>query len=106
MIEVHPQLRDKQVEYAWGGNLGFSFDLLPHAGQTPQGLYYALGCGGHGVAMLSYLGACVARRILGDTDDNPIFALSMPNAPLNLYTGNPWFLPLVGLYYRIKDQIL
>lgn len=105
MIEVHPQLREAKVDYAWGGSLGFTFDLLPHAGQNGQGIYYALGCGGHGVAMLSHLGASVARRILGDVDDNPIFSLPMPSAPMNLYNGNPWFLPLVGLYYRAKDWI-
>ena len=103
MIEVYPQLAHTQIDYAWGGTLGFTFDLLPHAGQTAQGVHYALGCGGHGVAMLSYLGACLARRVLGDTDDNPLFNLPFPSAPLNLYTGNPWFLPFVGLYYRVLD---
>jgi glycine/D-amino acid oxidase-like deaminating enzyme len=33
MIEVFPQLRDVKVEYAWGGTLGFAFDLMPHAGE-------------------------------------------------------------------------
>ncbi len=105
LIEVYPQLSEAKIDYAWGGTLGFTFDLLPHAGQTPQGLHYALGCGGHGVAMLSYLGACLARRILGDTDNNPLFNLPFPSAPLHLYTGNPWFLPFVGLYYRFLDWV-
>ena len=104
MLEVHPQLAQAKIEYAWGGTLGFTFDLLPHAGQTRGGLFYALGCGGHGVAMLSHLGACVARRMSGEKDANPIFGLVMPSAPLGLYTGNPWFLPLVGAYYRLRDR--
>ena len=103
LIDVYPQLAGTKIDYAWGGTLGFTFDLLPHAGQTACGLHYALGCGGHGVAMLSYLGACLARRILGDTDNNPLFNLPFPSAPLNLYNGNPWFLPFVGLYYRALD---
>ncbi len=105
MLEVYPELRGVRIDYAWGGTLGFTFDLLPHAGQTPEGFHYALGCGGHGVAMLSYLGACVARRIGGETVDNPLFALPFPTAPAGLYRGKPWFLPLVGLYYRILDLI-
>src|SRR5574342_448359 len=48
MIAVFPQLRDVEIEYAWGGTLGFSFDLMPHAGET-NGLYYAMGYAGHGV---------------------------------------------------------
>jgi glycine/D-amino acid oxidase-like deaminating enzyme len=40
MIEVFPQLRDVQVEYVWGGTLGFAFDLMPHAGEM-NGIFYA-----------------------------------------------------------------
>jgi len=104
MVEVHPQLAQAQIAYAWGGTLGFTFDLLPHAGQTQNGLHYALGCGGHGVAMLSHLGACVARKMAGEKDANPIFDLPTPGAPLGLYNGKPWFLPLVGMYYRLRDR--
>ncbi len=105
MLEVYPELGEVGIAYAWGGTLGFTFDLLPHAGQTPEGLHYALGCGGHGVAMLSYLGACVARRISGERIDNPLFRLPFPTAPAGLYRGKPWFLPLAGLYYRVLDLI-
>lgn len=105
LLEVYPQLREVAIEYAWGGTLGFTFDLLPHAGATGDGLHYALGCGGHGVALLSYLGACVARRIAGQPVENPLFSLPFPTAPANLYNGNPWFLPLAGLYYRLLDAI-
>jgi len=104
MVEVHPQLAQAQIAYAWGGTLGFTFDLLPHAGQTQNGLHYALGCGGHGVAMLSHLGAGVARKMAGEKDANPIFDLPTPGAPLGLYNGKPWFLPLVGMYYRLRDR--
>ena len=34
MVQVFPQLRDVEVEYAWGGTLDFAFDQMPHAGQT------------------------------------------------------------------------
>ncbi len=105
MLSVYPFLSDVAVEYAWGGTLGFSFDLIPHAGVTPDGVHYAVGCGGHGVAMLSLLGAETARRILGQTVDNPTFALNHPTAPLGLYNGTPWFLPLAGAYYRVLDAL-
>ncbi|BCX02824.1 MAG: oxidoreductase [Candidatus Roseilinea sp.] len=105
LVEVYPQLRDVSIEYAWGGTLGFTFDLLPHGGTTADGIHYALGCGGHGVALLSYLGACVAQRVAGQRIENPLFTLPFPTAPANLYDGNPWFLPLAGLYYRLLDAI-
>ncbi|MCX7939723.1 MAG: FAD-binding oxidoreductase [Thermoflexales bacterium] len=105
MSQVYPQLAHARVEYAWGGTLAFTFDLIPHAGQTRDGLYYALGCGGHGVALLSYLGACMGCHIAGEKVDNPFFTLPFPTAPLGLYDGRPWFLPLVGAYYRLRDWL-
>jgi glycine/D-amino acid oxidase-like deaminating enzyme len=105
MVQVYPQLAGTKVDYAWGGTLGFSFDLLPHAGRTADGLHYAMGCGGHGVALLTYLGACVARRITGEAVDNSLFSLPFPTAPLGLYNGDPWFLPFAGLYYQMLDRV-
>jgi glycine/D-amino acid oxidase-like deaminating enzyme len=105
MAEVFPQLRDTRVTHAWGGTLGFTFDLLPHAGVSPDGIHYALGCGGHGVALLTYLGACVAQQVAGEQVNIPLFKLPFPTAPLGLYDGNPWFLPFAELYYRALDKV-
>jgi glycine/D-amino acid oxidase-like deaminating enzyme len=105
MIGVFPQLNAAKIEYAWGGTLGFTFDQLPHAGRSDEGWHYALGCGGHGVALLTYLGACVAQRIAGEKANNPLFNLPFPSAPLGLYNGKPWFLPFAGMYYRLLDAV-
>jgi glycine/D-amino acid oxidase-like deaminating enzyme len=105
MLEIYPQLKGIQIDYAWGGTLGFSFDLLPHAGRTDDGAYYAMGCGGHGVALLTYLGACLAKQISGEPVDTPLLTMPFPTAPLGLYNGNPWFLPFAGAYYKILDVI-
>lgn len=105
MVDVFPQLRDAKVSHAWGGTLGFTFDQLPHAGLSPDGIHFAMGCGGHGVALLTHLGACVARQIAGEKIDHPLFKLPFPAAPLGLYDGNPWFLPFAELYYRALDKV-
>ena len=34
LLEVHPQLAGRRIDYAWGGNVGFTFDRMPHAGRT------------------------------------------------------------------------
>ncbi len=62
MIDVYPQLRDAKVEYVWGGTLDFAFDIMPHAGQI-DGMYYAVGYAGHGVAMATYQGQKMAELI-------------------------------------------
>ncbi|MEP7357400.1 MAG: FAD-binding oxidoreductase, partial [Anaerolineales bacterium] len=104
MLTVFPQLRETPVEYAWGGTLDFAFDLMPHAGQV-DGLYYALGYAGHGVALASYLGTQMAAAICGEQTDNPFAELPFPGAPLGLYDGRPWFLPLAEVWYKLLDKV-
>jgi len=104
LIEVYPQLCDAKIEYAWGGTLDFCFDTMPHAGQS-DGIYYALGYAGHGVAMATYLGTKMAEMMCGAIDDIPYAAIPFPGAPLGLYNGRPWFLPFAGAYYKVLDWI-
>ncbi|MBZ5573284.1 MAG: FAD-binding oxidoreductase [Acidobacteriia bacterium] len=104
MIEVYPQLRDVRVEYAWGGTLDFCFDTMPHAGRM-DGMHYAVGYAGHGVAMATYLGTMMAEQISGGVVRNPYADIPFPGAPLGLYTGKPWFLPFAGAYYKMLDWI-
>jgi glycine/D-amino acid oxidase-like deaminating enzyme len=104
MVEVYPQLRDTQIEHAWGGTLDFCFDTVPHAGQT-DGIYYALGYAGHGVAMATYLGTKLADVITGGKNEIPYAAIPFSGAPLGLYNGKPWFLPFAGAYYKVLDWV-
>ena len=105
MVKVYPQLKNVQVEYAWGGTIDFTFDMMPHIGQV-DGVHYALGYAGHGVAMATYLGEAIAGTILhGNSREHPFAAFSFPGAPLGLYNGRPWFLPFAGLWYRILDWV-
>jgi glycine/D-amino acid oxidase-like deaminating enzyme len=102
MIRVFPQLASVRIEYAWGGTVGFTRDRLPHAGRL-DAAYYAGGYCGHGIAMATHLGDLVARRIAGERVDHPMFEMRFEAIPL--YRGNPWFLPLVGAWYRVKDWL-
>jgi glycine/D-amino acid oxidase-like deaminating enzyme len=77
--------------------------MFPHAGRLEDGVYYAMGYGGHGVAMASYLGAKMADVILGQADENPFRDLRFDTIPL--YDGRPWFLPFAGLWYKFLDWI-
>ena len=99
---VFPQLAEVAIEYAWGGTVGFTRDQMPRAGLL-DGVYYAGGYGGHGVAMATHLGEQIARRIAGEAIESPFFDDRFPAIPL--YSGNPWFLPLVGAYYRLMDAL-
>ena len=104
LVEVYPQLRDSRIEHAWGGTLDFCFDTMPHAGQA-DGIYYALGYAGHGVAMATYLGTKLAEVMSGGKNEIPYAAIPFPGAPLGLYNGKPWFLPFAGAYYKVLDWV-
>lgn len=109
MISVYPQLADAKIDYVWGGTLDFAFDIMPHAGQL-DGMYYAVGYAGHGVAMATYQGQKIAElmaaeRTGGANPENPFVGIPFPTAPLDLYNGNPWFLPLAGAWYKVLDWV-
>jgi glycine/D-amino acid oxidase-like deaminating enzyme len=104
MIEVYPQLSNAKIDYVWGGTLDFAFDIMPHAGQL-GGMYYSVGYAGHGVAMATYQGLKIAELMAGDKPENPFVGIPFPGAPLGLYNGKPWFLPLAGAWYKFLDWV-
>ncbi|HXJ14673.1 MAG TPA: FAD-dependent oxidoreductase [Candidatus Limnocylindrales bacterium] len=104
MIQVYPQLRDTKVQYVWGGTLDFAMDVMPHSGKI-DGMHFAVGFAGHGVAAATWMGAKLAGVICGDPDDNPFSRIPFPGAPLGLRSGNTWALPLAGAYYKLLDWL-
>ncbi|MEA2612275.1 MAG: hypothetical protein QOI52_234 [Chloroflexota bacterium] len=103
LLEVHPQLADYRIEYAWGGNVGFTFDRMPHVGRTKDGVTYAMGCCGTGVALMTNLGTRVGQWLAGG--EAPALAtLKFPLVPAP-YEGRPWFLPFVGEWFRLQDRL-
>ena len=102
MREVFPSLVDEPVEYAWTGAVCFGRDRMPHAGRV-EGVHYAVGYAGHGVALSTWLGARMGDALAGRA---PVPELTgEPLRAIPLYAGTPWFLPAVGGYYRIKDWL-
>jgi glycine/D-amino acid oxidase-like deaminating enzyme len=104
MVDVYPQLSDAKIDYVWGGTLDFAFDIMPHAGQM-DGMYYAVGYAGHGVAMATYQGQKIAELMAGDKPENPFVGIPFPGAPLGMYNGKPWFLPVAGAWYKFLDWV-
>jgi len=103
MTDRFPALRGTRITHAWTGNVAFTIDELPHVGKF-ENVHYALGCNGSGVAMMSYLGHQIARKVIGSA--NRVCAFDRPEFPTHpLYHGSPWFLPYIGGYFRIKDWL-
>jgi glycine/D-amino acid oxidase-like deaminating enzyme len=103
LTKVHHQLVGRRIDYAWGGNVGFTFDRMPHAGRTSDGVAYAVGCCGSGVALMTHLGTKMGEWLAGG--EAPVLAsLRFPLVPAP-FEGRPWFLPFVGEWYRFRDRV-
>ncbi|MBC3875515.1 NAD(P)/FAD-dependent oxidoreductase [Undibacterium flavidum] len=63
MRKVYPQLADTKVEFAWSGLMSYAQHKMPQIGCLPNGVWYAMGFGGHGVAPTTVAGELVATAI-------------------------------------------
>ncbi|GAB3626798.1 FAD dependent oxidoreductase [Pandoraea terrae] len=100
MAAMFPELASARIDYCWGGLVDITADRLPRAGQH-DGIYFSMGYSGHGTQMSTHMGQVMAEVMNGNEAANPWRAFDWPAIPG--HTGKPWFLPLVGAYYRIKD---
>jgi glycine/D-amino acid oxidase-like deaminating enzyme len=101
IAEFFPQLASFPVSHVWGGKLGVTFDLLPHIGQR-DGVWYAMGYGGHGVPLATYVGSEVGMLMAGEIERSPFAEISHPTRWF--YRKRPWFLPFAAAAYRALDR--
>ena len=102
MLDVFPQLAGTKLDWCWGGIVDMTRDRLPRAGQH-DGLYYSMGYSGHGTQMSTHMGQVMAAVMAGDRDANPWRGMDWP--AIKGHFGPPWFLPLVGAWYRLQDRL-
>lgn len=101
MVRIHPQLAGVRVQHAWGGNVALTFDRLPHCGRI-DGVWFATGCNGSGVALNAWMGRQVAGAICGD--ELPVFArIPFPTVPL--HRARSWTLPVAGTWFALRDRL-
>ncbi len=101
VLEFFPQLTSYPISHVWGGKLGATFDLLPHIGQR-EGVWYAMGYGGHGVPLATYLGNEAGLLMAGEIERSPF--TEIPHPTRWFYRTRPWFLPLAAAAYRTLDR--
>jgi glycine/D-amino acid oxidase-like deaminating enzyme len=99
---IFPELADVEVDYCWGGLVGMTRDRFPRAGYADD-VYFSMGYSGHGAQLSTHMGTVLADMVLGRIDRNPMKDMLWPAVPGHF--GKPWFLPVVGLYYRLLDGI-
>ncbi len=101
MLKVYPQLAGTKVDYAWSGMMSYGRHKMPQLGRLPEGIWYGMGFGGHGVAPTTLAGEVLAAAILGEREDLARFgAWGLPS------TGGPAGLlgaQLAYWYYELRD---
>lgn len=102
MVHTFPQLSDARIDYCWGGLVDMSIDRLVHAGER-DGVYYSMGYAGHGVQMATYMGRQMAEYMSGVPEANIWRDFEFRRIPGHF--GPPWFLPVAGAYYKLKDRV-
>jgi gamma-glutamylputrescine oxidase len=101
MLKVYPQLESAKVDYAWSGMMSYGRHKMPQLGRLPEGLWYGMGFGGHGVGPTTLAGEVLAAAMRGEGAGLARFA--------------PWGLPTTGgpagllaaqltyWYYELRD---
>lgn len=100
--QIFPHLANVDIDYCWGGLVGMTKDRFPRAGKA-DGAYFSMGYSGHGAQMSTHMGEILADMVTGKPDRNPMKDMDWAAVPGHF--GTPWFLPVVGMYYKMMDRI-
>ena len=102
MVKQFPILKDHPLSHVWAGRLGQTFDMVPHIGRL-NGVHFALGYSGQGIALSAYLGREAGLLLTGQKRNSPFVAIQ----PVThfYYRQRARFAPLLGHYYRLLDWI-
>ncbi len=104
MAHTFPSLAKVEITHSWLGNVCFAYDFCTHIGRMPDGICYSSCYNGNGISMATYMGHRAAQMMLGvPGHDRGVVNTNFPKLPF--YDGNPWFLPLVGNWYRLQDRV-
>lgn len=105
MRAIYPQLKDKRIDYAWGGNVALTINQLPHFGRVGTNMYFAHGFSGHGILLAGLAGKLMAQAVQGTAESFDVFAriphMSLPGGPLMRTPA----LALSKMYFKLRDLL-
>ncbi|MEE9428974.1 MAG: FAD-binding oxidoreductase [Paracoccaceae bacterium] len=105
MVEIFPQLKDVQIDYAWGGTLGITMNRMPHFARLQGNVISSSGYSGHGIAMATLGGKLAAMAIAGQAEKFDFMA----NVPTHKFPGGVtmrWpLLVLAMVWFSLRDRL-
>ena len=103
LLAVFPELGETAVTHAWDGQIGYTYDALPHLGRMADGVHYAVGYCGTGVSRATYFGHKIALQMTGDPAGRTAFD-GLPFAAFPVRTIAQAAVPAVEAWYRFRDS--
>lgn len=103
MLRVYPQLAGVKVDHAWSGLMSYGRHKMPQLGRLPDGLWYGMGFGGHGVGPTTLGGEVLAAALCGEGAGLARFApwkLPPTGGPAGLFAAQ-----LTYWYYELRDRL-
>ncbi len=105
MEHVYPQLRGVRIDHAWGGHVAITLERTPHVGRTADGVLFAQGFSGQGLALTGQVGKVLTQAVLGEQAGFDLFA-ALPHKAFPGGKALRMPLQVLGmLYYRLQDML-
>lgn len=105
IAHVFPQLGSPRIDYVWKGVVDLTPHRLPDVGLAADGVWYAQGFNGHGVALTTFVGRAIADAIVGDGDAFGLLA----RLPRRDWLGGPMVaraaFPVVRCLWQIRHAL-
>ena len=104
MLKIYPQLKDTNIEYAWGGTIAVPMNRVPQLGRIAPNVFYANAYSGHGVNVSHLAGEIMADIVGGTAERFDVFSgLRSAWIPGVNHFGNA-MVSLGITYYGLKDK--
>jgi gamma-glutamylputrescine oxidase len=105
MLDLYPQLENKQIDYQWGGKMGIVVKRVVQMGRIEKNIFFAQGYSGHGVSATHLAGEIMADAVEGNYDRLDLFEkIRHIPIPLGAWAGSQ-IVGLGMLYYKLLDLI-
>ncbi len=104
MARVFPHLKQRRIDYAWGGVVSVTRTRLPHFGRIGN-FFFAHGYSGLGVALSSFAGVMISEAMQGTAERFDLMARFAPRAfPGGRILSDPLYV-MGMLWYALRDRL-
>ena len=105
MLKVFAQLKEKHIDFEWGGKIGVVVNRVPLIGRLEGNLHHAIGYSGHGVNMTHTTAKIIADAIGGTLERMDLLErIKHVRIPLPQTLGN-WMVATGMRHFRLRDLL-